>query len=143
MSEELQNKVLVLGVRPSSRVVESYGWDELPDHLNVADYDVLITDFMPFVTERSLATRIDPTSLPKPSQIMRQLRYSGSGAMIVIGGTPELFLYRGERNRGVNSLCLGNLFPLLPHFDTQDSGQQIQNVDENFAWYLDRVERWD
>ena len=35
-------RILVLGSSPHTRLVEAYKWDELPELLNVADYDVVI-----------------------------------------------------------------------------------------------------
>lgn len=107
MSEERQENILVLDARPATRAVQSFSWDELPDGLNIADFDVVIMDLVPLMVQPDLATRVNQDSLPNPSQIMRQMRNLDSGAIIVIGGTPDLLL----RRRGRTSFFrLGNLF---------------------------------
>lgn len=130
-------KVLVLGTRTLNRAVESFGWDELPDALNVADFDVVILYLVPLTADPDLATRVNRGSLPKPDQVMRQMRDSDSNAMIVIGGTPNLLLQREEKSRGgVSFSFLSSLFPILPRFHTKESGEQIRVIEENFGWYL-------
>jgi hypothetical protein len=51
-------------------------------------------------------------------------------------------LWREEQSGGGSFFRLGDLFPVLPTFHTRESGEQILEIDDDFDWYLDRVERW-
>ena len=39
--ESAERRILVLGSAPHTRLVTAYTWNNLPPHLNVADYDVV------------------------------------------------------------------------------------------------------
>ena len=132
---------MVLGAHPVARAVQSFSWDELPNDLNIADYDVVIMDLVPLILDVNLAAQVNRRALPSASQVMRLLRGSDSGVLILSGGTPEQYLWQQESAGGGSYYPLGQLFPFLPHF-TKESGEQIQVVDESFDWYLDRVDHW-
>ena len=69
MSEERRDRILVLGSRPSSRAVDSFAWDELPNGLNVADYDKVVFDLVPFITDGGLATRVKDGTFRLPFRL--------------------------------------------------------------------------
>lgn len=141
MDKEQPGKILILGSRPSTRAVEVFSWEELPSHLNIADYDTVVFDLAPLVNDKTLAERVDQSSLPTPNQVMRLLK-SPESTLVVIGGTPGTPLW-GEWHRGGSShYPLSTMFPALPRFEVQESGEQIVNIADNFGWYLKHVHRW-
>ena len=46
-----KKKILVLGSNQHSKIVTSYLWQYLPPDLNVADFDVVIINLIPFQNE--------------------------------------------------------------------------------------------
>ncbi len=153
VEEHQPGRILVLGSRPSTRVVDSFLWDELPAELNIADYDQVVFDLVPLIANDSTAKRVDWNSLPTADQVMRLLK-SRDGVLIVVGGRPDLALYEEpemETRRGrsqqllydVSALyTLSCLFPLLPHFNIGERGERIVEVDDNVGWYMDQVGYW-
>ncbi|CAN5843623.1 hypothetical protein BH23ACT11_BH23ACT11_06570 [soil metagenome] len=141
MDQEQSDRILILGSRPSTRTVTSFGWEEIPTHLNIADYDTIVFDLAPLIEDDTLAERVDKNSFPTPSQVMRLLK-SPEGSLVVIGGSPETPLWGERHDYGSRSQTLDSMFPILPRFDTQESGEQIVNVVGEFDWYLDEVARW-
>lgn len=154
VGEERPGRVLVLGSRPSMRVVDSFLWDELPVDLNIADYDHVVFDLVPLMLDDNMAGRVDENSLPTADHVMHLLK-SSDGTLIVVGGRPDLTLYEepdeepdAELNRGSsqqilydNSYPLSYLFPLLPRFH-EERGERIREVDDNIGWYMDQVDSW-
>lgn len=141
MREERPARTLVIGTRPSTRAVTSFGWEDLPAGLNVADYDKVIFDLAPIAADRGVAERVTQENLPTFDQVMRLLSSPG-GELVVVGGTPGTPLW-GEWHRGGSShYPLELLFPFLPRFETNESGQSIAGVRAEFAWYFEWVARW-
>lgn len=141
MNQEQADRILILGSRPSTRTVESFGWEDLPKNLNIADYDTVVFDLAPLINDNTLAERVDQSSLPTPSQVMRLLK-SPEGTLVVIGGTPSTPLWGEWHNGGSSHRPLNSMFPMLPRFETQEGGKQIVNVVGDFGWYLEHVSRW-
>ena len=141
MGEQRPGSILVLGSRPSTRAVTSYGWEELPGGLNIADYDKVVFDLAPIVADRGVAERVDQDTLPTPGQVMRLLS-SPDSELVVIGGTPDTPLWGKWHGSGSTTFPLITLFPYLPRFEVNESGEQIVDVQAEFGWYLKQVARW-
>ena len=141
MHQKQPSRILVLGSRPSTRAVESFGWEELPDDLNIADYDGVVFDLAPLMNDSTLAERVVRSSLPTPNQVMRLLK-SPESVLVIIGGTPGTRLWNRRRSGGSSHYSLSSMFPVLPKFEVQESGTQIIDIVEDFGWYTKQVSRW-
>ena len=137
----MPTRILVLGSRPSTRAVTSFGWEELPGGLNIADYEKVIFDLAPIVADHSVAERVDQDALPKPAQVMRLLN-SPDGELVVMGGTPGTPLWGEWHGSGSSIIPMESLFPSLPQFEINERGEHIVDVDADFSWYLEQVTRW-
>ena len=76
-------RILVLGSEGHGRAVQAHPWDQLPEKLNVADYEVVILNFTAF-EDRALAERFPVDRLPDQSAMARLL-FSQSSEVVSIG----------------------------------------------------------
>lgn len=79
----MARRILVLGSPPRWRGVRAHSWRAIPDGLNVADYDVVILNFVEFEDEGA-RTNVDPKRVPSAASFARLLFSSGS-TVVAIG----------------------------------------------------------
>lgn len=72
VNQQTDKRILVLGSAPHTRLVTAYVWDGLPKDLNIADYDVVILNFAPFLN-KEFAHRIKQNTLISQMQYARLL----------------------------------------------------------------------
>ena len=84
-------RILVLGSEGHGRAVQAHPWDQLPEALNVADYEVVILNFTAF-EDRTFAEGFPVDRLPDQSAMARLL-FSQSSEVVSMGD-PELSLVR-------------------------------------------------
>ncbi|HEY9645548.1 MAG TPA: hypothetical protein V6C88_04215 [Chroococcidiopsis sp.] len=125
-------RILVLGAEPSAGATAAYSWSNLPARLNVADFDVVILNLVPFLSH-SRDRDIQPERLPAWQQLARLLFSQGSEILCI--GIP------GVENH--HSLYQSTLWwlPVVPDF-VVNSGESIQDVKSEFAFYFRYVRRW-
>ncbi len=82
VKKHINKRILVLGSAPHARSVTTYTWDNLPQYLNVADYDVVILNLIPLLNEE-LARGLKLETLPSWEQFVRLL-FSDDSEIIVI-----------------------------------------------------------
>lgn len=80
-------RVLVLGSTAHSRQITAYTWDKLPSSLNVANYDVIILNLVPFA-EGQHDEGIDLETLPSQESFWHLLL--SEDAEIIMIGSPEV-----------------------------------------------------
>jgi len=125
-------RVLVLGCEPFTRLITTCPWDKLPPLLNVADYDVVILNLVPFLNV-NVAKGIRLDTLPDWSQFAR-LMFSKGSELIVIG-------HPGPR-LGSNTDCAVTWWlPCVPEF-TYEIGQEVREIEPEFAYYFQNVHEW-
>ena len=125
-------RILVLGSAPHTRLVRAYTWDDLPGDLNVADYDVVILNLVPFLDEQ-FARQMDLDMLPSWQQFARLL-FSQDSEIITIG-VPGLHI-------GTNPYrVIPWWLPAFPVFDFE-SGEEIRDIEPEFAYYIEHMRRW-
>jgi hypothetical protein len=133
-SGQSSRRILVLGSEPHSREVTAYTWDNLPSDLNVADYDVVIMNFVPLDFDEELTTRVDSKRLPRKEQFSRLLISQGSEVVAI--GHPGTYLSR-------TSFSLDAMWwlPLVLAY-TKETGDVIRDIADPYAYYLDHVDKW-
>lgn len=80
---QVERRILVLGSAPHTKTITAYTWDNLPKGINVADYDIVILNLVPFL-EKQFAQRMKVETLPRNEQFTRLLFSCGS-EIIAIG----------------------------------------------------------
>ncbi len=133
VEEHLEKRILVLGSAPHTRQISAYSWDRLPKYLNVADYDVVILNLEPLL-DKHFAASLNIETLPSWEQFAR-LVFSHASELIIIGMPIILIGYPFYTD------ISKWLPPLLPQFIV-DSGEEIRNIDSEFAYYFKYVSRW-
>lgn len=131
--EHLEKRILVLGSAPHTKQISAYTWDRLPKYLNVADYDVVILNLEPLL-DKHFAASLNIETLPSWEQFAR-LVFSHASELIIIG----MPIIQIGNNPYTN--ISEWLPPLLPQFIV-DSGEEIRNIDSEFAYYFKYVRRW-
>ncbi len=159
-SSAQKRRILVLGSTSHPMAVTSYTWDMVPPNLNVADYDVVILNFTPFLDEQD-----DPgvpyENLPDREQFVR-LMFSKASEIIAIG-SPESKILLNYSSKpyvrmpsAVPRSAVGNTAdrPSKRHYENVtwwlpskpvcifDGGEQIEVVDKSFSFYFQRLNRW-
>jgi hypothetical protein len=125
-------RILVLGSSPHTRLVTAYAWDRLPDHLNVADYDVVILNLVPLM-DKALRSSIAVAKLPRWQQFARLIFSKGSEVLAI--GVPGITL-------GSNPIMPAEWWvPILPQF-IWEAGTEIRGVDPAFEFYFQHVRRY-
>ena len=126
-------RVLILGSAGHGKLVTEYLWSEIPEDINIADYQVLIMDFTSLVDPET-AMGVDVDRLPPFSQFAKFMFSMGS-EIIVIGNKDFRF---GKPPRSEES---GYWLPRLPTFD-YDQGETILLLDQSFEYYMTHVQKW-
>ncbi len=130
-SEQMDKRILVIGSGPHSRLVTAYKWHELPLFLNIADYDIVILNFVPLIQQK-YAAEINFKLLPKVEQFA-QLIFSNQSEVIAIG-LPYTTI-------GNNILSADWWLPIQLNI-VEDIGEQIRDIDPQFDYYLHQVDQW-
>ncbi|HTS17520.1 MAG TPA: hypothetical protein VMP11_08100 [Verrucomicrobiae bacterium] len=131
-SRESDRRVLVLGCEPFTRLVTAYPWDKLPPLLNVADYDVVFLNLVPFLNEK-FANGIRVDTLPSWDQFARLIFSKGSEIIVIGHPGPRL---------GSNADCAVTWWlPCVPEF-TYEIGQEIRDIEPEFEYYFRNVREW-
>lgn len=129
---QANKRILVLGSAPHTRLVTAYTWDNLPEYLNVADYDVVILNLEPFLNQE-FARAINLDTLPSVQQFARLLFSQGSEVIVI--GFPAIQL-------GSNPYTSVTWWlPIIPKF-IYDSGEEIRDIQPEFAYYFRQVRHW-
>jgi hypothetical protein len=155
---DTSRRILVLGSAPHTRLVWAYTWDRVPADLNVADYDVVILNLVPFLDEQ-LVRQIDVDTLPSWEPFARLL-FSKDSEIISIGvpGAHISGTRRSERSQPPSRATTAVEVPLLhgvgiPYREipwwlpatpvcTIASGEEIRNIEDEFAYYFRYVHHW-
>lgn len=112
-------RILVLGGSGFGRFIDSHRWDYIPDQLNVADYDTVILNFVPFEI-RTIAESLDIDAIPSFRSFARLLFSKGSE--IVVMGRP---FFRIGKSPYHSSTC-GCHSPL--HFSMNQEKRSISRM---------------
>jgi len=123
---QTDKRILVLGSAPHTRQITSYAWDNLPDDLNVADYDVVILNFCPLHSSEYTENKSWQKNFPGKDQFMR-LMFSESEIIAIGVPMPE--------NKSTGWL------PINPDF-IFNSGEQVVEISSDFEYYFKKVRRW-
>ena len=129
---DINKRILVLGSALHIRLVTAYTWDNLPSDLNVADYDVVILNLIPLLN-KELTCGLNLEVLPSWQQFARLL-FSHSSEIIIIGVPQTQPSFRQYE-------YLLEWLPLKPKF-IYDSGEQIHDIEPEFAYYFQQVRKW-
>jgi hypothetical protein len=130
--EKPERRILVLGSTPHTRSVKAYEWDNLPKDLNVADYDVVIMDFGPFMN-KDFAAGLNLDLIPKQNAFGRLLFSTGSEVIAV--GSPDFRI-------GSNPYLFSHWWmPAQPRF-TFENGEAIKEVDDGYKEYFSNIKSW-
>jgi hypothetical protein len=130
--DDADRRILILGSVPSTKFVTAYAWDNLPSHLNVADYDVVILDLVPFLTQE-FARSIDLDTLPSWRKFARLIFSRGSEVIAI--GIP------GTEIGSNPYMTVDWWLPSKPQV-VGDGGEEIRDVREVFAYYFKYVHQW-
>jgi len=130
-NQQTAKRIVVLGSSLSTRRVTSIPWDQLPEGLNVADYDVVIFNLVPALN-KDIRDSIDFNKLPSPQQVTRLL-FSKDSEILFIGPPTGL---------GEVQISATSFLPCVPHF-IFESGEQIHDVDSEFTYFFQHVRHWD
>jgi hypothetical protein len=132
---QTSKRILVLGSVGHSRRVTAHVWDNLPNDLNVADYDVVILNLMAYSSDNELASRVISNTLPGASQFSRLLFSYGSEVVTI--GSPSTIVARAEYDIHEATWWLPIETPVH-----EEQGDQIRITDSSFAYYFDNLDRW-
>lgn len=129
---QIHKSILVLGSTPHTHLITAYTWDNLPQYINIADYDVVILNFVPLL-DKDFAKSIDVNTLPRINQFI-ELLFSNESEIIAIGMPGSSF--------GNNPYqYVGFWLPIRLKF-VNESGEQIRNIDPEFDYYFQQVRTW-
>lgn len=143
-------RILILGSAPHTTLVAAYTWDNLPQDLNVADYDVVILNLVP-LSDREFACALNVHTLPSWEQFTRHL-FSEDSELIIIG-TPGVTIGRDADEESSQHRVMADLFgakyypdppwqlPIAPIFEFEP-GESIQEINPEFAYYMKHVHHW-
>ncbi len=126
-------RILVLGSSPHTRSITSYNWDNLPNDLNVADYDVVILNLVPLLN-KEFAQNLKLETLPSIEQFARLLFSYGSEIIVI--GFPDIILGKNPYQNIKYWLP-----PAIPKF-TYEQGEKICEIDPEFDYYFNYVKSW-
>lgn len=149
-------RILILGSAPHTQLVTAYTWDNLPQDLNVADYEVVILNLVALLTDEPKqdlnASEWDIDGLLESNKLSSEVQslpswrhfahllFSSDSEIIVIGRpqSPERKRYQSfyKVYAHINWWLPSNL-----KF-TYDSGELISGVDPEFKYYFQQVCRW-
>ena len=124
-------RILVLGSEQQLSRVKAYQWSDLPEQLNVGDFDVIVLNLASFLAQQT-ERGIRPERLPPWQQLARLLFSQGSEIICI--GLPGI-----EGNSLYQSTTWW--LPVTPEV-VLTSGESIQDVKSEFAYYFKHVQRW-
>jgi hypothetical protein len=134
-SEETVRRILVLGSAQHTHLVTAYTWDNLPEALDVADYEVVILNFVPLELDNvEFASSIKTQTLPSWHKFARLLFSEGS-EVVAIGML---------RDRAIGTqypLPYNWWLPTMPDVEFSP-GDEIQRISPEFEFYFKYVKRW-
>jgi hypothetical protein len=130
MNSKQSTRILVLGSTPHSQRISAYTWDQIPEDLNIADFDVVIINLVPFRDKEYATKYID--FLP-PWNHFARLLFSDNSEIIVIG-LPEIE-FKGGFARFMWRL------PIRPGY-VFATGEEIREIDKDFEFYFQYVKKW-
>jgi hypothetical protein len=129
---------LVIGSEGHGRHVRSHTWANLPRHVNVADFDVVILDF----TEIE-GVRIDPDAVLRPEQFGRL--FLNNGTVVAIGVPTAKFKYVYESPVGVRTTEILVDWWLPANLPAQpNAGEVVKLVEDEWKFWIDSLNgyRW-
>ncbi len=132
---EENKKILIIGHKLKIKGINSFSWYDIPDDLNLADYDNVLIDF----------SVIEKYPFPEVENITDKniwnLIFNKNSELIFIG-TPELIQTHGKKNSPYGSFYspLG-LLPFEPEW-TKEKGNKINVVDDKYLFYFNFVKEW-
>jgi len=138
MIEEAANgkanrRILVLGSAPHSRHIQAYTWEDVPQDLNVPDYDVVILNLVS-LCEHPNTHKISSAGLPDRRQFLQHLLSKGSEVIAV--GVPGIPV-------SDNAYRLRNTWWLPCTIDVRsETGETIERVDKDYSYYFEHVRTW-
>lgn len=127
--------VLVLGADLQLRSVISHAWHEIPDDLNVVDFDVVVLNYVP-LEEPNYANSIDTDSLPPTEQLIRHF-FDGQTVTMAIG-PPDL-----TYGRPLMKARADGFVPVRPA-TRKESGTEftLDAYEGELNGYFECVDRW-
>ncbi|MEH2380315.1 MAG: hypothetical protein V7K27_15750 [Nostoc sp.] len=129
----MDKRIIVIGSAPHSRSVTAYNWHEIPLSLNIADYDIVILNFVPLM-EQNYAAKIDFNLLPQIEKFAEFI-FSSESEVIAIGA-PYIKI-----GFPPNYVLVDWWLPIKLNL-VQDVGETIRNVDPAFDYYFQQIEQW-
>ncbi|MTJ15282.1 hypothetical protein FJR11_22500 [Anabaena sp. UHCC 0187] len=125
----MNRKILILGSTQHSRLVTAYNWHELPDTLNIADYDILILNVIPLMDKAYLET-INLDFLPSSKQF-GNLLFGSKSEIIIIG-------LSGKNIKGVN--LINSWIPII-HTLNNEISETVEVVNQVFTYYFEKIDK--
>lgn len=126
-------KILLIGSKLNLANLLSYEWHNLPPKLNIADFDVIILNYVPLY-DKKYSESIDIVSLPKWEQFARFI-FSQNGNLFIIGKT--------NIQIGNNPYLDGLWWlPFRPNI-IDESGDTFDFIADHFKYYYKYVKKWD
>jgi hypothetical protein len=127
-------KILILGSRGHGQNLEEYLWNDIPDTLNVADYQTIIMDY----------TILNLPDVAKTAVLHNNLRdyqfakflFSPNSEIVIIGSPKFSFPFMQNQ-----SWPATYWLPKYPLFD-YETGDSINLIDPSFEYYMNHVETW-
>lgn len=131
----------MLGTSGHGRTVHGFEWKDVPEGLNVADYDSVVLNFMR-LEDTATALAVDPSVMPNATQFAR-LIFSPGNRVVAIGD-PQLTFggYRDFQGDLQPSYVAATWWLPLRFRVVRSSGVAIQAVDDRWAFWFDHVKRY-
>ncbi len=128
-------KILIIGHKLKKKGINSFNWYEIPDDLNLADYDVVLIDF----------SVIDKDPFPEVGNIEFKNHWNlifNCDAKVLIIGTPKSIHMKGESGSPYGSFFSPlYLLPCTPEW-TDIKGNKIKEIDNKYQFYFKHVKEW-
>lgn len=134
MTNEQSDQVLVLGSELNMRELNSFSWGNIPDSVNITDYDVVVLDLVPLEDE-DFADSLTTDQAPSRQQFVRHIW--GTDSLTYLIGRPDSRI----GNPSVGCLPVQRLLPYC--FDIRyEKGIAVREVKEDLTPYFDVVTEW-
>ncbi|ACK69826.1 hypothetical protein PCC7424_1382 [Gloeothece citriformis PCC 7424] len=137
--ENTDKRILVLGSDLSTKLVTSYPWDKLPEGLNVADYDVVIVNFIDLY-EPEYSNLVELDKLPARSDFYHLL-FSNNSEIIFLGYPVTINQKKMSSNNYsyyYATFYWEKWLPLMPKF-ILNKGESIKIIQPNFDYYFKNI----
>ena len=125
---EQEKRILVLGSAPHPGTTETFKWEDMPQNLSIADYDVVILNLSSFKEDLFIKDHFH--KLPKTTQVA-ELLFSDGGELLCLG---EPFRKDGED-------ILSKWLPMIPKYSTR-SGNEFRYMKHDYDFYSTHVKEW-